>query len=435
MSRGRRGGSRAAATAVLVAGMAGAGALAAGVPAGALPITNVVEAFGAGTAGQFGNGTTSGSSVAVPTSLGDVAAVAAGDQFGLALRYDGTVVAWGANDRGQLGDGTTTPSSTPVVVSGLSLVKSIAASGSEAVALMRDGTVRAWGANDRGQLGDGTTTDSDVPVTVTNLRNSVRAVRAGSDFTVALLGGGTVDTWGANDRGQLGIGTSTDSDLPVAVSGLSFVTQITTGSAHAAALEASGSAFAWGANTNGQLGIGTTVDADTPLPISSLPPTKGLSAGGNHTLALLSNGTAMAWGANADGEVGDATTTDRPAPVVLAGRFTGVRAVVAGGDFSLLRARALPARLRSSARTNARVGAPLSVQVKARALPNPATLTETGTLPAGVTFTDNGNNTATLSGIPAIGSAGTYPVTIQATNGLGTPAVEHLTVVVRVGPA
>ena len=51
-----------------------------------------------------------------------------------------------------------------------------------------------------------------------------------------------------------------------------------------------------------------------------------------------------------------------------------------------------------------------------------AAITETGTLPAGLTFTDNGNGTATIAGTPDSGTAGTYPVTITATNASGSTA-------------
>ena len=52
--------------------------------------------------------------------------------------------------------------------------------------------------------------------------------------------------------------------------------------------------------------------------------------------------------------------------------------------------------------------------------PTATTLTETGALPAGVTFTDNGDGTATLAGTPAAGTAGSYPLTLSATNAAGT---------------
>jgi Putative Ig domain len=70
--------------------------------------------------------------------------------------------------------------------------------------------------------------------------------------------------------------------------------------------------------------------------------------------------------------------------------------------------------------------APVDVTVTTTGVPAPA-LTETGALPAGITFTDNGNGTATLSGIAPAGTAGSYPVTITAANGVGSPATQAFT--------
>ena len=52
--------------------------------------------------------------------------------------------------------------------------------------------------------------------------------------------------------------------------------------------------------------------------------------------------------------------------------------------------------------------------------PTATTITETGSLPSGVSFTDNGNGTATLAGTPASGTSGSYPLTFSATNTTGT---------------
>jgi hypothetical protein len=62
--------------------------------------------------------------------------------------------------------------------------------------------------------------------------------------------------------------------------------------------------------------------------------------------------------------------------------------------------------------------------------PTPS-LTETGPLPHGVTFTDNGNGTATLSGTPAAGSAGIYDITITAANGVSSNASQSFTLTVQ----
>jgi hypothetical protein len=68
-----------------------------------------------------------------------------------------------------------------------------------------------------------------------------------------------------------------------------------------------------------------------------------------------------------------------------------------------------------------------SFTVTATGFPTPS-IVETGTLPAGVSFADNHNGTATLSGIPS--SAGTFPVTFTASNGAGSPATQNFTLVV-----
>lgn len=62
------------------------------------------------------------------------------------------------------------------------------------------------------------------------------------------------------------------------------------------------------------------------------------------------------------------------------------------------------------------VGVANSFAVTTTGSPAPG-ITETGSLPAGVTFVDNGNGTGTLAGNPAVG--GTFPITFTATNSVG----------------
>jgi hypothetical protein len=50
-----------------------------------------------------------------------------------------------------------------------------------------------------------------------------------------------------------------------------------------------------------------------------------------------------------------------------------------------------------------------------------------------VTFVDNGNGTATLSGTLVAGTAGSYPITIKAHNGVGTDASQSFTLTVNGG--
>jgi hypothetical protein len=66
--------------------------------------------------------------------------------------------------------------------------------------------------------------------------------------------------------------------------------------------------------------------------------------------------------------------------------------------------------------------------------PAPAVLSETGALPAGLSFTDNGDGTATLAGTPAAGTGGTYSVTLTANNGVAPNATQSFTLTVNAPP-
>jgi len=64
-----------------------------------------------------------------------------------------------------------------------------------------------------------------------------------------------------------------------------------------------------------------------------------------------------------------------------------------------------------------------------------ASFTESGHLPTGLTFVDNGNGTATLAGTPRILVGGDFPITITAKNGIGLPVTESFTIIVQQAPS
>ncbi|MGQ9927083.1 MAG: putative Ig domain-containing protein [Chloroflexaceae bacterium] len=66
--------------------------------------------------------------------------------------------------------------------------------------------------------------------------------------------------------------------------------------------------------------------------------------------------------------------------------------------------------------------------------PVPA-LSVSGALPAGVSFIDNGNGTATIAGTPASGSGGVYALTLTASNGVAPDATQVFTLTVQEAPA
>jgi hypothetical protein len=92
----------------------------------------------------------------------------------------------------------------------------------------------------------------------------------------------------------------------------------------------------------------------------------------------------------------------------------------------------------SGASATATVGSAFSFTVKATGAPAPA-MTEsasspTTALPSGLSWTDNGNGTATLSGIAGTAAGGVYKLTLSASNTYGT-ATQAFTLTVDEAPA
>jgi alpha-tubulin suppressor-like RCC1 family protein len=183
----------------------------------------------------------------------------------------GRVYACGSGLNGVLGNGTTTSSSTPTAVVGLpstAKVTALTSSWGGGGALLSNGGYYDWGYNAAGQVGDGNTTNSDVPVHV-QLPAPVRQVSQGGSGatngqTIAILTNGSVWAWGDNMRGQLGNGNKVDADLPVPVdvpSGVTFV-QVNSGGYTCYAIDGTGRLWAWGGNQNGQLGTGSSTQTE-----------------------------------------------------------------------------------------------------------------------------------------------------------------------------
>ena len=300
-----------------------------------------VWAWGYNQRGELGNGTTTDSlwPVRVRASSGTLppfTAIAAGGASGYALDKDGNVWAWGDNNSGELGNGTTTNSPWPVRVrasSGtLPPFTAIAAGNRNGYALDENGNVWAWGYNNSGQLGNGTTTNSPWPVRVQASSGTLppfAAIAAGSSTGYALDRDGGIWDWGDNYYGQLGNGTTTHSSWPVRVQGtLPPSTAIAAGDSAAYALDEAGSIRAWGANNRGQLGNGTKTDSRWPVQVQAssgtLPPFTAVTGGHEMAFALDEDGRVWSWGDNVFGGLGNGTTDDSMRPGLVSATVRGV---------------------------------------------------------------------------------------------------------------
>lgn len=238
----------------------------------------------------------------VPTSI---IAIDCGHGYSIVLEIGGRVWAIGMNREGQLGDGTATNRASFVKVAGLESIIAVSTSLKHSLAVDDQGSVWAWGSNGNGQLGNIKVEGiSRTPVPVADL-SGVAMVSAGSYHSLAVREDGTVWSWGLNEDGQLGDGTTSNRDYPVQVKSLSGIMAIAGGTSHSVALKEDGTVWTWGSNQWGQLGNGTLESAATPIQVMGLSSVTAVASKGLHTLALLSNGKVKAWGSGEFGQLGN----------------------------------------------------------------------------------------------------------------------------------
>ena len=217
--------------------------------------------------------------------------IAAGGAVSYAIKNDGSLWAWGCNGRGQLGNGTTTNSLTPIQVSRLTNVSMVAAGGPSGyepvVALKNDGTVWTWGSNESGQLGDGTTNNCKIPAQVAGLSN-VTGVYATRYAVFAVKNDGTAWGMGQNEWSQLGDGTTANRSSPTQVASLSDVKMVAPGEYYTAFLKNDGTVW-----ESGNLATGNR--KAEPARIPGLNGIISICTGQNFTMALKNDGTVWSW--------------------------------------------------------------------------------------------------------------------------------------------
>jgi alpha-tubulin suppressor-like RCC1 family protein len=99
-------------------------------------------------------------------------------------------------------------------------IRALSAGTFTSMALSTTGQVWTWGDNELGQLGNGSTADHSARPGPVRLPagTTVRQISSGDLTDLVLTARGTILTWGGNGEGQLGIGkVSRSSRVPVAV--------------------------------------------------------------------------------------------------------------------------------------------------------------------------------------------------------------------------
>jgi alpha-tubulin suppressor-like RCC1 family protein len=172
-------------------------------------------------------------------------------------------------------------------------------------AVLKTGHVLCWGKNTNGQLGIGGTTASSVPVTVSGMTDAVD-VAMGDAHTCVLRSNGQVQCVGADDKGQLGNGalgsstTLTDVLNAAGTGPLTGVTSLSVGQYWSCAVRG-GSVVCWGrqrSDWDSATQTSVHVQSDLPEEVPGLTDASSVAVGAKAACAVRTNGEVQCWGFN-----------------------------------------------------------------------------------------------------------------------------------------
>lgn len=200
--------------------------------------------------------------------LTNVAAIAAGMDYSLALKKDGTVIGWGNNWRARaLGFETSGVRSTNglVIVDGKVLSNVVAlCANSQRIALSRDGFAETWGFDSSGPTGR--------PFPGPHSVGGVAAIATGGEYALVLRKDGSLWRWGP------------DHSPPAALDDVIAIAVSSSEDGHGLALRSNRTVYAWG------------LMHDSVSQVEGATNVVAIAAGIEHYIALKSDGTVCEWG-------------------------------------------------------------------------------------------------------------------------------------------
>ena len=276
----------------------------------ALTAAGAAYCWGNNRSGQLGDGTTTQRHVPTPVSGGisfSVVTTAGRSSETCGLSTSGFAYCWGGVPGGQ--------TSVPTAVPGGMQFASLSAGDEGVCALTKQGVAYCWGNGDA-ELGIGTP-DTTVILAPTAVEGGLKftSIGAGFNATCGVVTGGAAYCWGVNETGEVGDGTTTTRWTPVAVQGgLVFASVASSGGPHACGLTQAGLAYCWGQDFYDELGNGSTTESNVPVAVSGALTFRSIASGAIHNCALTATGVAYCWGNNGQGELGTGTQAPSGVP-------------------------------------------------------------------------------------------------------------------------
>lgn len=184
-------------------------------------------------------------------------------------------------------------------------VVSVSVSDDTYAAIKEDGSLWMWGKNSDGQLGNGTTNDSDIPVRV--LENVV-AVSCDRHNTAAITKDGSLWMWGdksglCNEYYGKNVGGSELQTVPIKI--MENVRSVNCGGFVTTVVKTDSSLWVWGFNASGQMANGTAGWDTYKTPCKVMDNVVSVSNNSDVSAAVKADGSLWMWGQNDCGNVGN----------------------------------------------------------------------------------------------------------------------------------
>lgn len=252
---------------------------------------NDQHGFGIGTPGNY----SSNVPFRVPTDL-RFTQITAGWEHSCGLTSDGTAYCWGRGYEGQLGTGTVAVFRTPVAVNTSLRFQQIQAGDWSTCALTLAGESYCWGWN---------------PYLGAPMSNQTTPVRVNVPAMATINASEVHRSCGVTTTNQLYCWTNAITPVPAA----GPVIDVAVGGEHACVTRTDGSVACLGSNGSGQLGDGSTTNSDVPVTPAGNLNFVQVSAGAYHTCGITDTGATYCWGNNEDGALGNGTVHSTRAPM------------------------------------------------------------------------------------------------------------------------
>lgn len=265
---------------------------------------------------QLGDSNCASKSYPIDNLLSNINKIIMGTTFNFAIANDQKFYAWGGSNYVHLGDKVQIRAKVPIHTHSIPITD-MSAGENHVCTIYDGGELRCRGWNASGRTGPSTVViEGENQVFPSGMSHVASAV----EYNCAIKSSdGTVWCWGS---GRLGNGAGGPSTVPVQVTGLSNVVELSMMSRHVCARTIAGAVWCWGNGLWGELGQGAFADATTPVQAIASD-AKKIRVGGEHSCAIVGiNNDLKCWGRNIYGQIGDGTTTNRSAPQTV---LTGVK--------------------------------------------------------------------------------------------------------------